>query len=51
MENGVRERVVLNGEHFEINNTQLKFSREEIIQLLEQQPEKIQSQCSHQTLV
>lgn len=40
MENGVRERVVLNGEHFEINNTQLKFSREEIIQLLEQQPEK-----------
>ena len=41
MENGVRERVVLNGEHFlEINNTQLKFSRGDHIQLLEQQPEK-----------
>lgn len=40
MANGVRERVVLNGDHYEINNTPLKFSREEIIQLLEQQPEK-----------
>ncbi len=39
-EDGLRERIVKNGDQFEIVNTELSFSEEEIMKELEEYPEK-----------
>ncbi|WP_306352934.1 bacillithiol biosynthesis cysteine-adding enzyme BshC [Flavobacterium sp. '19STA2R22 D10 B1'] len=40
IEDTLRERIILEGDHYLVNNTELRFSREEILELVEQHPEK-----------
>ena len=40
LEEGVRQRIVHNGNHFEVLGTDLKFSSEEMAQLIEEHPER-----------
>lgn len=40
MDHGIRERILKSGDYYEINNTELRFSEEEIVKLLEENPEK-----------
>lgn len=40
MEDGLRERIIFQDEKFYINNTPLQFSKNELLGLLENQPEK-----------
>ncbi len=37
---GLRERIILEGNEYHVNNTELKFTKEEILTLLESNPEK-----------
>ena len=40
LEDHLRERIILEGENYKVNNTQILFSRSEILSLLEKNPEK-----------
>lgn len=40
MEDNLRERIILEKEKYKVNNTQLEFSETEILELLENHPEK-----------
>ncbi|MFI5135251.1 MAG: bacillithiol biosynthesis cysteine-adding enzyme BshC [Chitinophagales bacterium] len=40
LDEGLRERIVKEGDHFKVLNTSLSFSKEEILSLLESSPEK-----------
>ena len=40
LDNGLRERIIKPGNDYEINNTDLKFSEEELNQLIENNPKK-----------
>lgn len=40
LNDGLRERIYKDGEYFKVKNTDLKFSREEILDILEKNPEK-----------
>ena len=40
MEDGLRERIVLENEKYTVNNTSLQFSKSEILELLEKHPER-----------
>ena len=40
IEDGLRERIILEGDQYKINNTELSFSKEEFWELLDTSPEK-----------
>lgn len=40
LENGLRERIIAEGEEFIVNNTDLRFSKSEILELLHEHPER-----------
>ncbi len=40
MDHGIRERIVKSGDYYEVNNTELRFSKEEILKLLDEHPDK-----------
>lgn len=40
MDDGIRERIVKSGDYYEVNNTELRFSQEEILKLLDEHPDK-----------
>lgn len=40
IENDLRERIILENERYKVNHTDLSFSKEELLQLVETHPEK-----------
>ncbi len=40
LDNGIRERIVKEGEHYKVVNTNLSFSENQLLQLCDQSPEK-----------